>query len=362
MLVTSRLLSTGLALLGAWGLHPGGPQPSSGGLPEQETALPSVQGPGEPTLRGAAAGGEDPQAALVRWRRLAAAGDGRARLWLLEHDLDLALEGRLALARDLVREHAHEPTLLLPRFPRLLSEDRGLGLEDVGLLLRGLAELAEDPELAGQALLALAERTAPLACEEPDAQEAARTLCREVGRRWPRTRAAREAAATLWRLQHLAVGRTAPEFLARDARGNQLASEDLRGEVVVVHVWRFEGPGWGARTSEERRLRDRFWDERFTWLGVNLDRDREAFVRTCEDRGMQWTQHAWEGGTERPVCEAWQVGERPLLVLLDAEGVIRGIDLEPRELESRIAALLRELRQAIESRDPRPEEGLLGGR
>ena len=352
MPVPSCLLTTGLALLGAWGgrLEPDPDGAIVGAWTERVEGL-----EGQARI-------DATEAFAARLRPLATAGDGQARLWLLEHDPRLDAGARLALARDLVREHAHQPALLLPRFPRLVADDPELELDDVRVLLRGLAESAGDPELAGAGLLALAERTAPLACEDPALQEVARGLCREVGARWPRAHVAAHAARVLWRLEHLVVGRTAPGFLSRDARGNQLASEDLRGQVVVVNLWRFAGVAWRARMPEERRLCDRFWDEGFVWLGVNRDPDPEAFGRTCDDRDINWTQHAWEGGAARPICQAWHVGDRPLLVLLDAEGVIRGIDLEPRQLESRIASLLRELRVTIEARDVQAEEDALGGR
>jgi hypothetical protein len=298
----------------------------------------------------------------ARFRSLAGEGDGPARLWLLEHGAVRDPQDRLGLARDLVRDHAHEAELLAPRFLALLEADPGLSHDGVHELARGLADTSRDPELAAGALLALAYRLAPLACEDPDLQAGARALCDETSARWPESRAAGRAAALAWRLTHLAVGRSAPGFVARDARGNELRSEHLRGRVVVVSLWRFSDTAWQTHMGTERRMRDRLWDERFTWLGINLDPDADAFVRRCDDRDIDWKQHAWEGGPSRPVCEAWRVGDRPLLVLLDDDGVVRGIDLTPERLERRTASLLTDLRAKIVARETLLEDHTQGGR
>lgn len=317
--------------------------------------------------RTAAQGGASAEPELAgfgrRFLALADVGSGRARLWLIEnwraaHGLDpLAplrardLGAKLGLARDLVREHAHQATLLAPRFLAWLQVDPDLSGPECELLARGLAGTARDPELAAGALLALARRLAPVDCEDPELQADARELLEELRLRWPRSAVAKLAAEELWRLENLAVGCQAPEFIATDARGNRLRSSHLRGRVVVVNVWRFGGKSWQARLPQERRLRLRWWDERFTWLGVNLNPDADTFRRDCDDRDIDWKQHAWEGGEDTPVCDAWHVGDRPYLVLLDDQGIVRGVNLDPDVLEARVATLLSDLREKIVQRE-----------
>lgn len=294
-------------------------------------------------------------------RARALEGDPDAKLWLLEKDVGEPLE-RLSWARDLVRDHAHEDHVLLPRFPAWLAQDRTLVVEDLRTLARGLAETAASSHLAAASLVALGRAEAPLGIESRERRKRARTLYREVRERWADTPAAADAEQELWYLNHMAVGRKAPGFTAKDARGNELLSDHLKGRIVIVQLWSNQPGEWSARTREAERWRNRLWDERFTWLGVNLDPDADQFVRHCEDWDIDWKQHAWEGGEDRAVCKAWRLGQRPTLVLLDAEGIIRGIDLDPEQLEHRLTDLMADLRAKIHTREQKLEEPANTGR
>ena len=332
--------------------------------PSEEDGSKDLERAWEEAMEATPPGGRADLVGKFRPRFLFLAGEGNldAYLWLLEEGAVEDGGARLGLYQVLVREHAREDGPGLGRLLRLLEHDPGLTLGEAGGLVRVLIDGSGDGEARGRALLALALRTSPVSCEDLARQQASARLCREIIERWPGTRAASRAAGHAWRLEHLAVGRKAPGFTARDARGNELCSQHLLGRVVVVDVWSFDAPGTRDSIMEQESLRGRLWDERFTWLGVNLDSDPDGFVRTCEDLGLDWRQHSWEGGDHRGVCDAWRLGTQRQTLLLDDLGVVRGVDLEPGELQRRISKLLGDLEGRIFERETLLEVGQFGGR
>ena len=302
-------------------------------------------------------------------------GAPRASLWLLEHQFAPAQSSGAAPAES--QQPHPEPADLrarrlrfealsrqsralegptLERFLRLVAAERWIAREHLRAMGRELADRDVRPEVAGGTLVALAANSAPPGSESSEDQHEARRYLDEVTTRWPRSAAATRARALRWRLDNLSVGATAPDFLGFDAKGNELRLAHFRGRVVVLHVWSFQERDSLPGLMQGERLRYQYWDAAFTWLGLNRDPDPEAFRRACEDRDIDWKQHLWEGGDRRPATQAWRLDGEPLLVLLDGQGVIRGVDLEPKRLEERIASLLTALREKIPSRDIRPEE------
>jgi len=151
-------------------------------------------------------------------------------------------------------------------------------------------------------------------------------------------------------LEHLAIGLVAPEFITHDAAGNEIRLSDFRGQVVVVRFWGMSHTGGALHLDSAARFERRNWDERFTWIGVNDDPDREAFVLATEEREFTWTQ-AWEGGAEHPARDAWRIERFPATYVLDELGVVRGVGLEGPALDRLVASLVDDLRRMTNNRE-----------
>jgi len=97
----------------------------------------------------------------------------------------------------------------------------------------------------------------------------------------------------------------------------------------------------------------RLADKPFVLLGVNSDSDRAAIKKTVQQENLTW-QSWWDNGsTLGPIQTKWQVAQRPVVYVLDAQGVIRYrniISVDEELLDETIDSLLEEL--AAKSRNP----------
>ena len=97
----------------------------------------------------------------------------------------------------------------------------------------------------------------------------------------------------------------------------------------------------------------RLADKPFVLLGVNSDADREAIRKTVKEEKLTWRSWWDDGSTLGPIQAKWQVAQRPVVYVLDAQGVIRYrniISVDEQLLDETIDSLLEEL--AAKSRNP----------
>ena len=90
----------------------------------------------------------------------------------------------------------------------------------------------------------------------------------------------------------------------------------------------------------------RLADKPFVLLGVNSDSDRDAIRKTVKDENLTWRSWWDDGSTLGPIQAKWQVAQRPVVYVLDAQGVIRYrniISVNEELLDETIDALLEEL-------------------
>ncbi len=94
----------------------------------------------------------------------------------------------------------------------------------------------------------------------------------------------------------------------------------------------------------ERSLVKRLQDKPFALIGVNSDTNLSELETVVKKERITWRSF-WNGpdGTQGPISKAWNVRGWPTLFLLDAEGKIRGKNLEEEDLDEAIDALLAEM-------------------
>jgi peroxiredoxin len=241
--------------------------------------------------------------------------------WLADHELDLltSLESDIAvIGPQVAAEFAH--TLYL-----------GVPTREAARRLRAL-------NLESSAL-------APPGENRPARVLAACAVWQKVlqdDRNGPLVAACQDA---LWRLRHLVVGHEVPDFMTADVDGNEIRLSDFRGKVVVVAFFSFSRAEDRAWAAELRSLSHHLEGAPFALLGVNQDSQVALFRRQWEANDLRF-ECAFEGGSEGRVASAWHLTTPPRCLVIDRDGRLRHVDLQPTALDESIRTLVREPSQS----------------
>jgi hypothetical protein len=95
----------------------------------------------------------------------------------------------------------------------------------------------------------------------------------------------------------------------------------------------------------ERSLVKRLADKPFALLGINSDHNRDEVKKVMATEQLSWRSW-WDGGSmDGPIQTAYNVIQWPTIYVLDAEGVIRYIDVREKVLDEAVDKLLAEAEQ-----------------
>lgn len=101
--------------------------------------------------------------------------------------------------------------------------------------------------------------------------------------------------------------------------------------------------------AHEKTLVERLKNEPFALVGINTDRDLEAFKQACRKQGITW-RNSFQGSTSGPLCTAWGVRSFPTIYVLDSKGVVRFINVREDAMDRAVDKLLSEMKPAAGQR------------
>ena len=131
------------------------------------------------------------------------------------------------------------------------------------------------------------------------------------------------AQVELYELNHLTVGKVAPEIEGEDIDGKAFKLSDYRGKVVVLSFWAAWCGPCMAMVPSEVRLAGRMKGQSFALVGVNGDSTRDNAKRAVEKDKMTWRSFWNKEGPDGPIPAAWNIHSWPTVFVLDPNGVIR---------------------------------------
>jgi len=131
------------------------------------------------------------------------------------------------------------------------------------------------------------------------------------------------ARAELYALNHLSVGKVAPEIGGEDLDGKKLKLSGYRGKIVVLSFWASWCGPCMAMVPSEVRLAERMNGKPFALVGVNGDCIRDDAKHAVEKDKMTWPSFWSEKGPDGPIPTAWNVDGWPMVYVIDPDGVIR---------------------------------------
>jgi len=155
--------------------------------------------------------------------------------------------------------------------------------------------------------------------------------------------------ASIYEIQHLGIGKTAPDIEGPDLDGTAFKLSDYRGKVVLLSFWATWCGPCMALVPQERELAARYKGKPFVIIGVNADLKKERVKPVLKEQAITWRSF-WcgEEGPNGTIPKKWNVTGWPRLYLIDRAGVIRSRGR--RNLDEMIAKLVAEAEAADERR------------
>jgi thiol-disulfide isomerase/thioredoxin len=140
----------------------------------------------------------------------------------------------------------------------------------------------------------------------------------------------------------LRIGMPAPDIDGEDFDGNRLRLSDYRGKVIVVVFWASWCPPCRAMIPHERELVVKHRSKPFALLSVNSDEDHDEARAIMAKQQMTWPN--WKTcGTNDAVARNWGVKSWPTIYVLDANGVVRYMNVRGPQLDNAVETLLAEM-------------------
>ena len=131
------------------------------------------------------------------------------------------------------------------------------------------------------------------------------------------------ARVELYDLEHLSVGKVAPEIEGEDLEGNKLKLSDYRGRIVVLSFWASWCGPCMQMVPSEIKLAERMKGKPFALVGVNGDAVKSDAKRAVEKENISWPSFWSKEGADGPVPTIWNIQGWPIVFVLDPKGMIR---------------------------------------
>ena len=147
----------------------------------------------------------------------------------------------------------------------------------------------------------------------------------------------------------LGINKVAPEIEGHDVDGKTFKLSDYRGKVVVVVFWASWCGPCMEQIPDERALAAKMAGKPFVLLGVNCDYNLADARKVLDKEQLTWPN--WYDGdlqakhhTDGPIRDKYHIQGIPSVFVIDAEGVIRELDVRGIELERAVEEQLKRIK------------------
>jgi thiol-disulfide isomerase/thioredoxin len=141
--------------------------------------------------------------------------------------------------------------------------------------------------------------------------------------------------------KRIAIGAIAPMIVSTDTMGKKVDLNDYRGKYTLIEFW----ASWCAPCREESptlvRLYNEYKDKGFEILSVSIDKNTTQWKNAIRQDGYVWENVCDLNGYGGPTAALYTVTAIPNSFLLDKNGRIIAKNLRGKNLESKLAELMK---------------------
>jgi thiol-disulfide isomerase/thioredoxin len=119
-------------------------------------------------------------------------------------------------------------------------------------------------------------------------------------------------------------GKPMPDFSLEDMNGKKHSLADYKGKVVLINFWATWCPPCVKEMPSMQRLQDKFADQPFETLAVNMGEDKATINDFLESPMMKATPLSFAIllDADGDVLKSWKIFAFPTTFLIDKEGNI----------------------------------------
>ena len=141
----------------------------------------------------------------------------------------------------------------------------------------------------------------------------------------------------------VAVGKRFVDFTLKDPSGKDVSLSDYagKGKYVLVDFWASWCPPCRAEMPNVVKVYSKYKNKGLEIVGVSLDKDHDAWVKGIKDLNITWPQMSDVKFWQSSVVDFYAIKGIPHTVLIDKNGIIIAKDLRGKELENKLAELMK---------------------
>ncbi|MEI6409603.1 MAG: TlpA disulfide reductase family protein [Bacteroidota bacterium] len=144
-----------------------------------------------------------------------------------------------------------------------------------------------------------------------------------------------------YRMPHVRAGETVPDFQATLVTGEQMHFSDLKGKYVLLQFW---GSWCGPCRRENPQLLalyNKYHDKGFEIFSVGVESNPQQWKNAMQHDGMIWKYHTSElQSFDGAIPKQFNIKSIPTTILVNNDGTIMGVDLDPDQIGKRLATAL----------------------
>jgi tetratricopeptide (TPR) repeat protein len=152
-----------------------------------------------------------------------------------------------------------------------------------------------------------------------------------------------ESAREIIKNPKLAKVQLAVNFNVKSTDGKELSLKSLRGKIVLLDFWASWCGPCRVEMPAVRNVWKKYGGDKFVIVGINMDRNKQAFDSYTKSEGLTWPQYFDGLGWNNKISQLYGVRAIPHTVLIDQDGAIRAVGLRGNNLYRKIADLLKQV-------------------